>query len=486
MKRTIAIICLLSLLASLAASCGEAVQSDDTADTGESTTIDPNGSQLPEKDWGGREFRVLAKEHSNTAFRTFEVYAESENGEVLNDAIYQRNRAIEERYNVKIVEERITQEAAEDNGAILRQTVLANESTYDLSMNWLVNIGSLAAEGLFLDLYSVDYVDFDKEWWNADINSSLTLAGKLFFTSSDFLLHDKARAYIICYNVELADEYKLGNLVDYVREGTWTLDKMDEIGRNVANDVNQDGKMDNQDMYSLMAGAYKDVGMFAAAGNTIAKNDGKGNLEISMNTERMVNSIDKILKLLDKSVSAIPNDFSRYTSDHYGYADAIFCGGQAFYQSSLLLQLQQYSSKCDFPYKVLPMPKYDENQEKYLTQSDDISMLFGIPATAADPDFCGFMLEALSYESSTSTLPIYYETCVKTKYAYDEESAEMVDLAMSGLITDVGFIYNLGGLRDILISNITQERQNRFASLYAAKEEAAMTAINDLLASFSE
>ena len=129
------------------------------------------------------------------------------------------------------------------------------------------------------------------------------------------------------------------------------------------------------------------------------------------------------------------------------------------------------------------MPKYDEQQEKYLTQPDDITLMFGIPATASDPDFCGFMPEALSYESSFTTLPTYYETCCKTKYAYDEESAEMIDLAMDGVIYDIGFIFNLGGLRDILL---TTARGINFASMYAGKEESAITAINELLAKFEQ
>ena len=421
MKRMISILCLLAMAASMAASCGESAGSADTTApaSDEATTANPSG--LPEKDWGGREFRVLAKDASNAAFKTFEVYAESENGEVLNDTIYRRNRTIEERYNVKITQELVDQSNAEDNGVMLRQTVMAGESTYDLSMNWLGNIGTLAAEGLFYDLYSVDYVDFSKEWWNADANSALTLGGRLYFTTSDFLLHDKYRSYIVVYNADLAADYNMGNITDYVREGTWTIDKMDELGRTVANDVNQDGIMNDQDMFSTNLGAWKDRAMFAASlGNTIVKNDGKGNLELSMNNEHMINSLEKIEKILDKSVSFIPGDAEGGGVDKYTYAALLFSNGNTLFKSTILNAVQNLSSTADFAYKVIPMPKYDEKQEKYLTQPDDITLLFGIPATASDPDFCGFMLEALSCESSFTTLPAYYETCTKTKYTYDE------------------------------------------------------------------
>ena len=60
----------------------------------------------------------------------------------------------------------------------------------------------------------------------------------------------------------------------------------------------------------------------------------------------------------------------------------------------------------------------------------------------------------------------------------------MIALALDGLISDVGFIFNLGGLRDIIAA--TYNRGLNFASAYAAQEEAAITAINELIAKFAE
>ena len=73
-------------------------------------------------------------------------------------------------------------------------------------------------------------------------------------------------------------------------------------------------------------GATKDMAMFAASlANKIVSKDENGDLHISMNTEHMVNSIDKIHALYDKSCSAYPEDFSKYDSaDFYNYGYNIF------------------------------------------------------------------------------------------------------------------------------------------------------------------
>lgn len=106
MKRFTAILCLMSLILSLAISCGKNVP----AEADEATTEAPaethalTGFELEVKDWGGRTFTVLTSKPENPSFQNFEVYVEAENGEILNDAIYNRNRTLEELLDVKIAE----------------------------------------------------------------------------------------------------------------------------------------------------------------------------------------------------------------------------------------------------------------------------------------------------------------------------------------------------------------------------------------------
>ena len=121
--------------------------------------------------------------------------------------------------------------------------------------------------------------------------------------------------------------------------------------------------------------------------------------------------------------------------------------------------------------------KESEEQENYYTISAQ-GLLITVPVTAKDPDFSGFMLEALSAYSKYTTLPAYIEVSCKTKYMYDADSAEMLDLTFDGLVFDLGQLYRWGGLFDILESNIPQSRTNNFASLYAAAEEKALAEID--------
>ena len=135
-KRTISTIILLSFLASSVSCSGTANTGDDTTDThdivtsGEDvTTEDPRYAikeELPDADYGGYDFRILVRWPE---LWCADMYSESLTGEVVNDAVFNRNRVVSERFNVNF-----TQIKSSDNDAYTDGTkaILAGEDAYDM------------------------------------------------------------------------------------------------------------------------------------------------------------------------------------------------------------------------------------------------------------------------------------------------------------------------------------------------------------------
>lgn len=480
MKKTLSLIILLSLLIQLAACGGEALPDETTASdtTPAETTADMSSvNELPDRKWDGRKFRVLGNENGEgrTQFDNFEIYAESENGDLVNDAVFRRNSRIEEKYDVKITQTLVNLPQEE-----MRKTVLAQEDLYDLVFMDLENIGKLASEGYYYDLNSVDYIDFSKDYWNQEVNSSLTIGSSLYFTSSDFSLRDKNRVYIMVYNRDMLNDYKLGGAVDLVREGKWTADVMKEYTKAIYADVNNDGKMSIEDNWGVGFDSYNAFSaLMYAFGSRITKSD-NGNIELVMNSDHTISAIDKGLAIVENGLFC--NDFEgKVDFDFWSTSSKMFYAKQELFTMSFPHSLKRYSENCDFDYGIIPLPKYDESQEKYYTMADVFCMLFGIPITTPDPDFSGFMLEALSSDSQ-DVLYNYYELTCKVKHTYDEDSAEMLDLIFDGIVYDLGMVYDIG-LKNIL-RNISDSKENKFASLYAAAEPGAKEELNNLLDKF--
>lgn len=198
------------------------ITSDSTDTINATEIIDPaTVCELPDKDWGKREFRVLGYEHVRTQFNNFEIFSDGENGDVVNDAVFRRNSTIEEKYNVKIVQTLDSSEPEYNicNANVIRKTVLAQEDLYDLTFTTICSYGALAREGLLYDLNQVDYIDFSKNYLNPEVNKALSCDNKLYFTSSDFTLRDKNRAYILLYNRDMANETNSAILLNLCEMG---------------------------------------------------------------------------------------------------------------------------------------------------------------------------------------------------------------------------------------------------------------------------
>ena len=93
---------------------------------------------LPEKDMGGYEFRVWTRERSD--FVEDVGFDLEETGEVVDDAIYARNRDVEERFNVDLVQHIIADSNA---SADIVKGITSGEDTHDVAMGPVIAIPKL-------------------------------------------------------------------------------------------------------------------------------------------------------------------------------------------------------------------------------------------------------------------------------------------------------------------------------------------------------
>lgn len=444
-------------------------------------------AELPDTDFGGKTYTVLGRLNTSyDQFNNFEIYAEKENGEVVNDAIYRRNTAIEDAYNVKIAQVLIGDEPHNE----LQKSVDAGDHLYDTAFIDLWFVGPLIQKGYFLNLYDVEHIDFSNPWWNPGVNDAVSLCGKLYATTSDFSLRDKSRAYILMYNIEMTARYDIPNPVQTVRDGKWTVDLVNEYTKHFAADLNGDGKMGGEfDGFGLASDSYIAFASFLTGlDNAIITKDADDNPVITMNNERMAASVEKIMALTCDTTSAFfCNDFKGIAlNDHWMVATESFNAQRSWLLTAFPHMLQYCSQNTEFEYGVLPFPKLDEAQKDYITMADVYCMLFGIPATTPDSSFSGFMLEALSAASTDTTLSAYYDTSCKTKYSYNPESGEMLDLIFRNIRYDPALVYDVGSLFDIISEYLPKEKENNFISLFEKYEKNAQKNLTKLVGAIGE
>ena len=78
--------------------------------------------------------------------------------------------------------------------------------------------------------------------------------------------------------------------------------------------------------------------------------------------------------------------------------------------------------------KILPTPKYDENQKEYYTHIASNGTALSIPNILPDEERTANIIEALGYYGQKYLTPAFNEVALVSKYSRDDESAEYLGI----------------------------------------------------------
>ena len=499
MKR---ILCLL--LASLVimpllfASCGDSgtdVPAQTTAPTGEITETETETTEpvfdngLPDADLEGYEISFIGKGASFGSFEVYDVYVEAETGDLLKDAIFKRNRTIEEKYGFKIrftpVEGSIM--GGTRPGEIVQKLILSGDDTYDVIYDGMTKLSPLAESGELYDLYQVPNIDFDQPWWNADMNSRLSIMEKLYYTCGSHMLGPYDGLYCILFNKKLVEDYGMGNLYEFVDSNAWTLDKFASLLQDKASDLNGDGALGEGDLLPYFTETYSFYTFMVGAGVTTSEKDDKDVPHITVNNERTLRAVDEVLKFIgdDKAVHYI-EPFINAKSNDYGQAYYIngFINNEFIFREGAMMEIPKLRG-MDANFGILPMPKLDDRQEEYYhTFSVWNAAMMSIPINVKDVGKVGFILEAMAAESYHSVMSEYIERQLKGKLLRDGESEEVLKIILDSMTVDVVDTFSWAPMIRIY-QTLANDRKNTFASNYASNENAFRTNLDKVLETYA-
>ncbi|MHC1694653.1 MAG: hypothetical protein AB9835_05145 [Eubacteriales bacterium] len=413
---------------------------------------------LEAQDFGGEQFRIL---YRNGCARTnwalydvhkIEIWTEEENGEVINDALYKRNKNIEDRFNVKIVGIPYPQNSvAEDQVAsYAKKSIMSGADEFDLVVSWSTQLATLASQGLFLDWNTLPSINMSKPWWIQDAMDAYTVNGKTLLAMNHIIFSGIiGEAAFLMFNKNLLTDFGLDDPYKLVLDGKWTLDVLDTMVRGCYRDLNGDGVRNMDDTYGFTSDAWGSAYALMWTGGAHVTAKGDDELPYyDLLTERNVSLLEKVYKLFyENEGSAIRSDKDTMDFNSGGSKQDqayLFSTGKSLFLSERVgvLCTPEYRN-ASFEFGILPMPKYDEAQEKYLTMINEHASVMAIPSTNTRTELTGKIIEGLAAESYRHLVPAYYEVALKTKYSRDETSVQMLDLIFDGVVYDFGLLYNI-------------------------------------------
>lgn len=438
---------------------------------------------LPRTDFGGEIYNVLIWSLGNDYHNYEEFDTDAQNGEVLNDAIFNRNSVIEEIYNVVI-----TDEPSENPANRLKKDVMAGETTYQVIADWPTRLASSCQSGYLHDLCTVPYLNLEADWWDQHAIDTYTFRDKLYFTTGDYVLYDKQRILILYFNRTLAESLDISSLYNTVAEGKWTIDLFNQCCTEAVADLDGNGKLgENGDRFGLISGSasYNPYFLFGA-GCTYSTENPDGTHSLAINNEHTVSVIERFDKSLFDSNTVIYLD-DLLSRGHDRAPLAMFEQGQGLFYHEVVQLLR--NTNMDDAYGVLPQPKYDEAQENYLTAvQTEYSAAIGIPSTVVgeDLEMTGILLEALSAVSSGTTYPAFIEDILLAKKAPDSESADILRMMYDNLVFDVFATYQIGGIDSVVYGNLYNQKGKNFISTIEKKLKSIEKGYQKLLDSMDD
>ena len=489
-KKAIAVI-LAALLFFLFLSCADGAKGDRPG--GEADDKSPGGETgeeakmgfdlLPAEDYGGAEFVIGNIEGWAWVDLTLEVEAEDA-GEMISDAIYRRNRIVEDKYNVslKVIEIPYDQMVGK-----VRNQMMAGDCEYDLmQMAMQYTVAPLSVEGYIADANKLEKLDLTHPWWDDFAHACSSILGKQFFLFGDFTIADKEYANVVFFNKELQQRYGLPDFYQFVYDGSWTIDKMNEMMKVATVKLDASDKWTKKDQYGLVLNIHSKMGLFYGAGENLMKKDANDVPYWVVDSESFINAFNKMCEFLS----------SEHVGDAMGklgsHQDEMFADGKGLFDATLLAAIrapQGAQKGMEYDFGILPSPKLNDAQERYYTFMDASTPCISILNNDQGRlDRACTVLEALNAKSSEEVQPKYKEYALPNKYFRDEQSFEMLDIVLASRLFDMGVIYgwgNLDGNGGLLRNLLYNNQAAKLASTLESNLPKAVAAMEKDLALLS-
>lgn len=476
LKKCIVSILAASLFLPLLA-CGESAgipaPSSDAADGGavqaetepvETSAID----RLGENDFGGRRFVIY---ESNDMDIQVNCPEEELNGEIVNDGLITRDTYIEDKYNIVIS---YTQE---DNLEKVKSSVMAGEDNYQFIIADLIgSLSSMATAGQLMNLLAAPYLTMDAEWWSPLFAESFALNGAMYVNGGDIAPGVYQSPSCMYCNLKLIEDYNVdADIYQLVLDKKWTLDELALITNDMYQDLNGNSKTDLEDFYGVATQPTSEtaVSFTTGAGIRLSETKEDGTMVCSaVYDPKLVSIIEKAKKFCLKIPYKDINDVINQT----------FKEDRALFLQHKLEDAAVHLRDMTSDYLILPNPLFDESQAHYVSTVSGYCRAFDAIPVTADPEFAGFVTEALAIYSHETLRPQAFEIVYKDKLARDERSVAVLDVLLDNMYIDFGVIYSFANIGDTMSNAIFGKTE--IASALAKNESKIQKQIDDLVANW--
>ena len=461
---------------------GAAVEAEETTAVTEPEITSGNPADL---DLGGETIHLWY----TTGWPSYTDIAGEQSGEVLDDAVFAQNLAVQEKLNC-VIDFQDPGVAQGDCTKAISTLLLADDTTYDLYCATQWSGVKLVPQGLYMNIVDMPYISFDAPWWDVAYMQEMSMGQDQLYTLVGDATIDRMR-YLSCvyYNKQLYQNLfdSADGLYQTVLDGKWTYDTLRTISEAVYSDVNGDSKMDEDDLIGARLCWNQDImALQFCTGVPLTERDADNIPHIVANSEKMIDVVNRLYTVAFETTGIIYGSLVETEENELAVKQFIEDRSMFYFGQ---LQSAEYLRDMKTDYGVIPTPKLDEAQEQYYSYMFEVMRFMALPYNCQKADAVCAMLEEKAFEGYRTVSPIYYETVIKNKYTRDDVSSQMIDIVRDGMLTDIARIHmsRWGGISCLVRDTVFRSKKSHdFASEYEKQSKKIEAGGEDFIEGFLE
>ncbi len=400
---------------------------------------------IDELDYKGAEV-VIASRPEDRYRREYAMDADKRKDQI-DARVYKRNLAVEKELGVKI-KVRDAKELWTTDGITTFVTTESSSGSnaVDIISAYAAFAVTPALRGYYVNLLSNDmtYMDTTKGYWNQRYVKAATCYDQLYYIIGDMNLTVYDKSIVTFVNMTMAEEldYDPDDLYEKVLNNEWTIDYFyqicQEVGLEEGDNIPGASKGDIVAVSSISDSEAYDGFLAAFDFQLLTENeDGSHSANVEGNV-RLEDAADKL-----KDLYALPGAYVVAGTDP---SFEMFRGNQSLFLFEILYRNADKNTalrEVTWNYGILPLPKYDEDQDHYLTTPQDAYNTMSVMNKDSDRlEVISAVLELMTAKSYADVRPFYIEKVVKTKYVDGAKPVKMLDIIFEGASFDTAAVYH--------------------------------------------
>lgn len=410
-----------------------------------------------------------------------EFFVEDQNGEAVNDAIFKRNAKVQEQFGVELSFTGTPGNNANQSSFVNAciNSTQSGADAYDIFCGYTMTGATLMTSGVTQDLTDYDIMEFDKPWWPKSLISKANINGGIYFASGDISTNFIHMMYLTIFNKDmLLDFHNLNaeTLYNLAYDGQWTLDKFIELTDGVFLEQDGDNIVSEGDRFGVVVTQVHFDPFYAGSNLTTVEVNDDGELVLSADlfSQKTVDLLEKLCDLLHVSGDA-----------YIKKSEPLFAAGQALFTIDRPYVISRSFTNTSFSFGILPIPKYDTDQENYRTCLGFGYTMYALSTAAPNPDAAAATLELMAYQSYLNVTPALFEESMKLRYADQSDDAFMFDIIRESVDIDVARLFTTQ-LEKMSYSIFRTAVNNNGAGSYISQQKIYENSLNRKITDINE